>query len=165
MIQASKLSALFYSNPNQFLEDISKENTKCSYQRCLVAVFESKVVGVANLYPSEEYLLNEKALPKQTIHYLTPLFSFPLPQSLYISALAATKKGEGIGTKLLKKVEGLAEKSKRDLTLHCWNQNVSAMQFYQKHSFIQIQQFHLGPHPLIPYDGEISLLHKRLLTD
>ncbi len=169
ILKASKISALIYNDlsPGErvvdaLLKDILKEDAKCYYKRCLVALYQGEVVGVANLYPSEEHLLTLKtkaSLSQESVEYLTPLFSYPLPHSFYISSLASSKKGGG--TALIKKIAQMAvESHRKGITLHCWNDNLPAMNFYQKLSFIKIKEFDLGSHPLIPYNGHISLLYQ-----
>lgn len=149
-----------------FIEDIKQEKTKCSYTHCLVALDGEQIVGVANFYPSEEFLLTDemnKRFSPEKIHYIAPLYQSPLPYSLYISALVIdpAKRGLGIGKALIGKIETLSHEAHREgISLHCWVDNILAMEFYKKLSFFIIEQLDLGLHALIPYNGKQVLLFK-----
>lgn len=162
--QASKLSHLLYTDllPNTtgvevLQKDVSLVVTNCSYANCLVGLAEDQVVAVVNFYPSNRYCLTDEmrrrfAPPK--IHYISPLFQNPLPDSLYLAALAVSPayQGKGIGNKLVQLIGPGA------ISLHCWVENTRAMSMYKALSFTMVEQWNLGPHPLIPYNGKIALL-------
>lgn len=168
--KAAKLTELLYTDlaPGSLKTDVEKENTKCSYKNCLLAMEGDQIVGLANFYSSEEnFLIDEmrQKFDKEKIQYIAPIFQSSLPNSLYISALfvAESARGKGIGKKLIDKLNLMAKKSKRNgLTLHCWIENYSAMEFYKKLNFTLLEILNLGLHPLIPYDGRLALLYKPL---
>lgn len=142
----------------------ARTGTAFSYENCLLATRGDEVLGMVHAFemPKPD---SEAAAPDRV---LAPYAELEDPGSLYISGLAvhAPFRELGIGGTLLDYVEALAlTRALPRLSLICFEQNVSARDFYLRRGFAVADRRPLVPHPCLHYTKGDALLMVRPLMD
>ncbi|KQT20721.1 MULTISPECIES: GNAT family N-acetyltransferase [unclassified Bradyrhizobium] len=134
-----------------------------SFERCVVALSGSTVVGMANAFPAS-LLRNEYPVPNPTSRdlLLQPRFELNDWSSYLLNNISVLRdcRRAGVGTALLNAVVRDARREKHaSLTLHVWADNEGAVAFYRRFGFRQRGRAPIPWHVDLPHEGG-SLLMK-----
>ena len=136
----------------------AREGVAFSYENCLVAEREGKVVGMLHCFPMEPRTDGDE----ETDPVLKPYAALEEPDSLYISAIALYPdyRSLGIGTRLLQAARVRARSlGLSRLSLICFDANEGAMRLYRRHSYRESDRRPIVPHPSLHYsEGDAVLL-------
>lgn len=137
-----------------------------SYRNCTLAIADGVIQGMMMAFPIPPLdptaptplppADNGAAMPD----VLAP-YALEQPNSWYICALAvfAEFRCQGIGSQFLKiAIDQARERGISELSLLCFEQNVGALQLYQRRGFTVSDLAQVVPHPLIHYTGDILLM-------
>lgn len=148
---------------NAYREMVREAGGIFSFERCVVAIVEGAVVGMANAFPAD-LMRNEYPILNPTARdlLLKPRFELNDWKSYLLNNICVgpDHRRGGIGTALLKAVvrdarrEGYAS-----LTLHVWADNRGAIAFYRRFGFRQSGRARIPWHVDLPHEGG-SLLMK-----
>jgi ribosomal protein S18 acetylase RimI-like enzyme len=140
-----------------------------SYRNCFVAVDEptNAVIAMANVFPTD--LLkkeNSAVLPLKRRSHIRPMLELQDWGSMFLNALAVSEqyRGNGIGARLLDWAEDRTRQGGFDrLSLHCWADNTTAVNFYKARGFVVLDIAD------IPYDARLrhfggSILMQRKIS-
>jgi GNAT superfamily N-acetyltransferase len=140
-----------------------------SYRNCFVAVDEptNAAIGMANVFPTD--LLkkeNSAVLPLKRRSHIRPMLELQDWGSMFLNALAVSDRYRchGIGARLLDWAEDRSRQAGfARLSLHCWADNTTAVNFYQARGFVALAVAE------IPYDARLrhfggSILMQRKIS-
>lgn len=139
----------------------ARKNVDFSYQNCLIAQSEGRVIGMMQSYETREDL---NAVPT-TDPVLAPYADMEIPGTLYISSLALHEgwRSQGLGRQLLEHAEARANKLVlKGLSLINYAANTGARRFYERYGFKIVKVCQVTPHPMIRVTGEAYLMHRPL---
>jgi GNAT superfamily N-acetyltransferase len=171
LISSDGLAAYIWSKsdaPGRSLIEIgaaryAREGVAFSYQNCLVAEQDGRVVGMVHSFPM---LDPRRPGDIETDPVLRPYSELEDYGSLYISGVACRPEahGRGVGTRLLGECELRARRlGLRRLSLICFERNEGAMRLYRRLGYVESARRPLVPHPALRYaDGDAVLLIKTL---
>jgi len=137
----------------------ARENTAFSYQSCLVAETDGRIVGMMHAFAMPEAEPDRDL--GQVDPVLRPYVELEVPGSFYISALALRPghRGQGTGSRLLALAR---ERARREgcpqLSLGVFDENDAARRLYARHGFREIARATVVPHALIHVTGEVILM-------
>jgi len=152
--------------PDQTLLEIgeqryAREGTEFSYQNCVVAEVDGDVAGMLVSFPIEEAEPGEAEPASNEPDVLAPYQELEVPGSYYICgvALLPQYQSQGLGSRLCEIAKGLARERGSDvLSLLVFEQNVGAVQLYERLGFKTIDRRPVVPHELIRYTGDVLLM-------
>ena len=155
--------------PDQTLLEIgeqryAREGTEFSYQNCVVAEVDGDVAGMLVSFPIEEgeaAPAEPEAPASNEPDVLAPYGELEVPGSYYICgvALLPQYQSQGLGSRLCEIAKGLArERGNDELSLLVFEQNVGAVQLYERLGFKIIDRRPVVPHELIRYTGDVLLM-------
>ncbi|MHA1599848.1 MAG: GNAT family N-acetyltransferase [Alphaproteobacteria bacterium] len=142
----------------------ARENTEFSYQNCVVAEIDDDVAGMLVSFPIEETKTVQAEAPSPAsneLDVLAPYGELEVPGSYYICgvALLPQYQSQGLGSRLCEIAKGLArERGYDELSLLVFEQNMGAVQLYERLGFKEIDRRPLVPHELIRYTGDVLLM-------
>jgi len=150
--------------PGEALLDVgerryARDDVDFSWQNCIVAEAEDRVVGMMHSYAMRE---NPEPTPS-TDPVLAPYADMEVPDSLYISSLALHEgwRNRGLGVQFLEHAQARADQTALNgLSLIDYAANTGARRFYERHGFRIIKTCQVTPHPLIRVTGEAYLMHR-----
>ena len=153
------------AKPGDNLLDIGQQryerrNTAFSYENCLVAEAEGRVVAVLLAYKmmgDDDYVESDPIL--------RPFWALEEPESFYISGLAVDEpwRRRGIARTLMHMAEEKCRELRQNkLSLIVLEANTVAHDFYLNLGYRETMRKAIVPHPLIHYTGDALLLVKRL---
>lgn len=153
--------------PGKTLEEIgaaryAREGVAFSYQNCLVAEHNGRVVGMLH-----SFAMDRPEVPEtETDPVLRPYAELEDYGSLYISGLAVLPayRGRGLGRSLLLAAHDRAKAMGRPrVSLICFEANANAMGLYRAEGYRELDRRPIVPHPDLHYtDGEAVLLARDL---
>jgi ribosomal protein S18 acetylase RimI-like enzyme len=153
--------------PGKTLEEIgaaryAREGVAFSYQNCLVAEHEGRVVGMLH-----SFAMNPPEAPEtESDPVLRPYAELEDYGSLYISGLAVLPayRGRGLGRRLLLAAHERAKAIGRPrVSLICFEANANAMRLYRSEGYRELDRRAVVPHPDLHYtDGDAVLLARDL---
>ena len=144
------------------------EDYPISYRNCFVAVDRAtgEVLGAANAFPADDLKKQEYALvPAERQDHIRALLQLQDWDSMFLNALAVSEKcrGLGVGTWLLNWARKCAEAAGFDrLSLHVWEDNTTAVNFYKARGFVEMGIARVAEHPRLPHTG--SMLMRQMLA-
>jgi ribosomal protein S18 acetylase RimI-like enzyme len=137
-----------------------RENTAFSYQNCLMATDEDRVLGMMHAYaieaPSDA---DPDAAPIDPV--LKPYAELEAAGTLYIAGLAVwpDDRDRGVGMQLLEAARVRARAlGLRELSLLCFAGNTGARRFYERAGFVVVDWRPVVPHPMIRHTGDVLLM-------
>jgi ribosomal protein S18 acetylase RimI-like enzyme len=137
------------------------EQGNFSYRNVQVAVIDNHVAGMMLAYrlPDIDDAEDLDALPA----FIRPMVELEqcVPSSFYINMLATFPdyRNMSIGTRLMKRVEGLASDAGCTISsIEVFDQNEGALRLYQRLGYKIIEQRPVVPHSSHPYNGNLLLL-------
>jgi len=142
----------------------AREGTEFSYQNCVVAEVDGDVAGMLVSFPIEEgeaAQAEPEAPASNEPDVLAPYGELEVPGSYYICgvALLPQYQSQGLGSRLCEIAKGLArERGNDELSLLVFEQNVGAVQLYERLGFKIIDRRPVVPHELIRYTGDVLLM-------
>ncbi len=153
------------SRPGDNLLDIGQQryerrNTSFSFENCLVAQSDEKVVAVLLSYEMKEdddYVVEDPVLK--------PFWLLEEPKSLYIAGVAVDPhwRRQGVATELMTMAENKCrQKHLQKMSLIVFEANIIAYKFYLRRGFTEVMRKPVVPHPLIKFTGDALLLVKHL---
>ncbi|MCP1473155.1 ribosomal protein S18 acetylase RimI-like enzyme [Pseudomonas sp. EB276 TE3739] len=152
------------AEPGEALLDVgerryARDDVDFSWQNCMVAEAEDRVVGMMHSYAMRE---DPEPTPS-TDPVLAPYADMEVPDSLYISSLALHEdwRNRGLGVQFLEHAQARADQmALNGLSLIDYAANTGARRFYERHGFRIIKTCQVTPHPLIRVTGEAYLMHR-----
>lgn len=137
-----------------------REDVTFSYQHCLVAEEEGRVLGMVHCYAMEATTPPDAgAEPVDPV--LKPYLELEAPGTLYIAGLAVWPefRGRGVGLHLLETARQRARSlGLRELSLLCYAGNTGARRFYERAGFVVVDWRPVVPHPMIRHTGDVLLM-------
>jgi ribosomal protein S18 acetylase RimI-like enzyme len=154
------------ANPGDNLLDIGqrryeRRNTPYSYENCIVAETDGRVVAVLMAYTMQE---DNDYVEEDPV--LKPFWILEEPGSYYIAGVAVDNswRRKGIAGTLLQMAEDKCRKlNLRKLSLICFEANTVAHSIYQRLGYRETMRKTIVPHPLIHFTGDAMLLVKKLV--
>jgi len=158
--------------PGESLIDVGarryeREDTPFSYQNCVMAEVEGRVVGMMVAYPipveppaSEPQNEPDPESAEQPDPVLVPYAVLEAPGTLYVAceAVEAAYRNRGIGEGFLEVARERARTLGLDtLSLLVFEQNAGSLRFHRRHGFREVARHPVVPHPLIEYTGDVVL--------
>lgn len=152
------------AEPGQELLDVGamrygRENVDFSYQNCLIAEAEGRVIGMMHSYA----MRYDPAATPSADPVLAPYNDMEVPDTLYISSLALHDgwRGQGLGVQFLTHAQQRAEQlGLKGLSLIDYAENTGARRFYERHGFTIVKTCQIFPHPMIRVTGEAYLMQR-----
>lgn len=140
-------------------ERYAREGVAFSYQNCLVAAQDGRVLGMTHCFPMEP---DPEPAAQEPDPVLRPYEELEDYGSLYISAVALypNHRNQGLGTQLLSAAMAQArEQGLPKLSLICFERNEAAMRLYRRLGYRMVDRRAVVPHPTLHYgDGDAVLL-------
>jgi ribosomal protein S18 acetylase RimI-like enzyme len=139
------------------------EDYPISHRNCFVAVDSAtgEVLGAANAFPADDLKEQEYALvPAQRQDHIRALLQLQDWGSMFLNALAVSEtcRGLGVGTRLLDWAQERAEAGGFDrLSLHVWQDNMTAVNFYQARGFVETGIAPVANHPRLRHAASILM--------
>ncbi|HEY9736581.1 MAG TPA: GNAT family N-acetyltransferase [Trichocoleus sp.] len=136
------------------------------YSNCTIAEQSGRIAGMMvtfPIHPAETTSSDPAPTPPAASaepDVLAP-YNLEAPNTWYICALAVFPefRGQGIGSQLLQVAHQQAARNGfAELSLLCFEQNVGALQLYQRNGFKEIDRVAVVPHPLIHHRGDLLLM-------
>lgn len=151
------------AQPGEDLLDVgatryAREGVNFSYENCLIAQAEGRVIGMMHSYAMRHDPLAEPV----TDPVLAPYDDMEVADTLYISSLALHEgwRNQGLGVKFLMYARERSEQlGLAGLSLIDYAVNTGARRFYERHGFQIVKTCQITPHPLIRVTGEAYLMH------
>jgi ribosomal protein S18 acetylase RimI-like enzyme len=152
------------AEPGEALLDVgerryAREDVDFSWQNCLIAEAEGRVVGMMH-----SYVMREDPDPTPpTDPVLAPYADMEVADTLYISSLALHEgwRNQGLGVQFLQHAQARADQlALKGLSLIDYAANTGARRFYERHGFGIIKTCQVVPHPMIRVTGEAYLMHR-----
>jgi ribosomal protein S18 acetylase RimI-like enzyme len=137
-----------------------REGTAFSYQHCLIAEDQDRVLGMMHAYPIEPRG-DADPDPQPVDPVLKPYSELEAPGTLYIAGIAVWPdfRRHGVGTRLL---EAARERARslglRELSLLCFAGNTGARRLYERTGFVVVDWRPVVPHPMIRHTGDVLLM-------
>ncbi|MFJ2488553.1 GNAT family N-acetyltransferase [Pseudomonas sp. NPDC087639] len=152
------------AEPGEALLDVgarryAREDVDFSFQNCLIAEADGRVVGMMHSYATHE---NPDATPP-TDPVLAPYADMEVADTLYISSLALHEgwRNQGLGVQFLEYAQARAERlALNGLSLIDYAANTGARRFYERHGFAIVKTCQVTPHPMIRVTGDAYLMHR-----
>jgi len=142
----------------------AQEDTDLSYRNCVVAEIDDDVAGMLVSFVDTNAVTDYTTLPAPKsgdADVLAPYRELEIPDSYLICELALLPQYQcqGLGTRLFEIAKGLArERGCAELSLQVFEQNVGAVQLYERLGFKEIDRRPVVPHELIRYTGDVLLM-------
>lgn len=148
----------------------ARENELFSYQNCVLAEEDGRVVGMLHGFVLPGEPLHEGTpLPERDLSHtpevLRPYEYLEWPGSYYVSGVAvrAEMRNRGIGRRFLQIAEGLARERGCALqSLVVFEQNEGAHRLYLREGWHEVARCPVVPHPMIHCTGDAILMLKRV---
>jgi GNAT superfamily N-acetyltransferase len=137
-----------------------REGTAFSYQNCVMAENQGRVLGMMHTFPIEPRG-DTHPDPQPVDPVLKPYAELEAPGTLYIAGIAVVPdaRGQGIGTRFLEaaraRTRGLGL---RELSLLCFAGNTGARRLYERAGFVVVDWRPVVPHPMIRHTGDVLLM-------
>ena len=152
------------AEPGQDLLDVgairyAREDVDFSYQNCLIAEADGKVIGMLHSY----VMRYDPFAAPVTDPVLAPYATMEIPDTLYISSLALHEgwRNQGLGKQFLAYAYDRANRlGLNGLSLIDYAANTGARRFYERHGFGIVKTCQVVPHPMIRVTGEAYLMHR-----
>lgn len=152
------------AEPGEALLDVgarryAREDVDFSFQNCLIAEADGRVVGMMHSYATHE---NPDPTPP-TDPVLAPYADMEVADTLYISSLALHEgwRNQGLGVQFLEYAQARAERlALNGLSLIDYAANTGARRFYERHGFAIVKTCQVTPHPMIRVTGDAYLMHR-----
>ena len=154
------------AQPGEALLDVgaaryAREGVNFSYENCLIAEAEGRVIGMMH-----SYVMHEDPSPEPvTDPVLAPYADMEVPDTLYISSLALHEgwRSQGLGQAFLKHAQQRCEElGLKGLSLIDYASNTGARRFYERHGFEIVKTCTIVPHPMIRTTGDAYLMERRM---
>ena len=149
----------------------AREGVAFSYQNCLVAEAEGRVVAMLHSFamPPREQAADQAANDdgEATVDpVLQPYAELEDPGSLYVSGVAVVPeyRGCGLGRRLMEQARARAEAlGLPRVSLICFEGNAAAMQLYRRLGYVEVDRRPVVHHPCLHYtEGDALLLVRGL---
>ncbi len=137
----------------------ARDDVDFSWQNCLIAEAEGRVVGMMHSYAMRE----DPDPTPPTDPVLAPYADMEVADTLYLSSLALHEgwRNQGLGAQFLQHAQARAEQlALRGLSLIDYAANTGARRFYERHDFRIVKTCQVVPHPMIRVTGEAYLMHR-----
>ncbi|UVJ46348.1 GNAT family N-acetyltransferase [Pseudomonas sp. LS1212] len=137
----------------------AREGVDFSYQNCLIAEAEGRVIGMMHSY----VMRHDPTAAPVTDPVLAPYADMEIPDTLYISSLALHDgwRNQGLGVRFLKHAQLRADElGLKGLSLIDYAANTGARRFYERQGFSVVKACQITPHPMIRVTGEAYLMHR-----
>lgn len=152
------------ARPGQDLLDVgairyARDDVDFSWQNCLIAESEGRVIGMLHSYVMRHDPLAEPT----TDPVLAPYAKMEIPDTLYISSLALHEgwRNLGLGKQFLAYAYDRANRlGLNGLSLIDYAANTGARRFYERHGFRIVDTCQITPHPMIRVTGEAYLMYR-----
>lgn len=137
--------------------------TAASYENCWVAEQEGRVIGKIHAFPADELGsdLVDPLVPEERYVLLEPFETLYTPGSYYIDVVAVYPefRGQGVGSRLMSFAASQAKAGGfKELNLVVTEQNIRAVQLYQRIGFKIANRSPIVEHELIHYSGDWVLM-------
>lgn len=138
----------------------AREATNFSYQNCVLAEVDGRVVGMLVTFPIPE---DDDAggSDDETPEVLRPYAELEVPGSWYVCGIAVDPdhQDRGLGTAFLEIARAQArERGLSTLSLIVFEQNTGATRLYDRLGYREVDRRPVVPHPDIEYTGEAILM-------
>lgn len=152
------------AEPGQALLDVgatryARENVDFSYQNCLIAQAQGRVIGMMHSYA----MYHDPAAAPATDPVLAPYADMEVDNTLYISSLALHEgwRNQGLGVRFLEYAQQRADElGLKGLSLIDYAANTGARRFYERQGFTIVKTCNITPHPMIQVTGEAYLMYR-----
>ncbi|TNF85128.1 GNAT family N-acetyltransferase [Pseudomonas sp. ICMP22404] len=152
------------AEPGQDLVEVgatryAREDVDFSYQNCVIAEAEGRVIGMMHCY----VMRHDPLATPVTDPVLAPYADMEIPDTLYISSLALHEgwRNKGLGVRFLELAQQRAVELKlKGLSLIDYAANTGARRFYERHGFGIVKTCRIVPHPMIRVTGEAYLMYR-----
>lgn len=117
-----------------------------SHKNCVVAEYQNAPVGLLFAYPAEEQgipPLMEKMLSRERLEPVRELFTYYVPNSLYINTLWVSEEMRGLGVAdalLDYAIAWAQDMEKQQISLFAWRDNTRAISFYTRKGFAPVHE-------------------------
>ncbi len=147
----------------------AREDVAFSYQNCLVAEDQGRVIAMLHCFPMPprdegEDSANDNREPVDPV--LKPYAELEDPGSLYVSGVAVDSeyRGRGLGRRLMEEARARAEAlGLPRISLICFEANQVALQLYRRLGYVEVDRRPIVPHPCLHYsEGDALLLVRGL---
>jgi ribosomal protein S18 acetylase RimI-like enzyme/uncharacterized OsmC-like protein len=144
----------------------AREDVAFSYQNCLVAEENGRVVAMLHCFPMpvRENPANDNDAPVDPV--LRPYAELEDPGSLYVSGLAVFPghRGRGLGRRLMERARARAATlGLPRVSLICFEANQAALQLYRRLGYVEVDRRPIVAHPSLHYiEGDALLLVRGL---
>lgn len=138
------------------------------HRSCRVALVAGAVVGMTHAYPSKNHCITpgmSRTFPEERLDRLRPLFNARIDDSLFLDTLSVMPgfQGHGIGSELLAlTLDDAARAGVSSVSLALFADNSGGLRFYRRHGFSVAAEIPLEPHPLIPHEGGVLMMVRRV---
>lgn len=150
---------------------ILAEQGELSYRNTDVAVCQDQVVGIATSYPAAQHRMTaemQQLFAAERLQVLEDFYNSRVENSWYLNTLGV-KPGfqrQGIGTQLLQATKEKAKlRSFKHLSLMVLDNNIDAIQLYQRQGFESVKSIQFGSHPQLPHHQGCILMKCNLNDD
>ena len=137
--------------------------TTASYENSRVAEKQGRVIGKLHAFPTDELESDpvDPLVPEKRYVLFKPFENLHTPGSYYIDVVAVYPefRGQGVGTQLMSLAFSQAKKGGfAELSLVVFEQNVRAVQLYQRLGFKIAKRSPIVEHELIHHSGDLVLM-------
>jgi GNAT superfamily N-acetyltransferase len=157
-------------SPKQLLaQAISSPDGLRSHKNCYVAECDGKIIGAMNIFPVDALQEEDLSLfHGERLAYISDFNEVQDWGSMLLSSIAvnADYQNQGIGTQLLNRaIEHTHHNGCDRISLHIWEDNAIAQNFFITRGFQAIGGADIPPHPRLARSGGTILMNRIVMGE